>query len=63
MKGKPPFKFTEYQVERPNGISARVFAPLADAAFAQAVLSWDYTNVRPFPRLGFENNSEGIFDG
>ena len=58
----PPFKFTEYQVERPNVISAHVFAP-ADAAFARAVLSWDYTKVGPFPRLGFENNSEGIFDG
>ena len=50
MKGKPPFKFTEYQVERPNGISARVFAPLADAAFAQAVLSWDYTKSRAISR-------------
>ena len=62
MKGKPPFKFTEYQVERPNKISARVFA-CADAAFAQAVLSWDYTKVGPFPGLGFEYNSEGIFYG
>ena len=33
----------------------------AFADIAQAVIIWDYTEVKPIPGLGYEYNSEGIF--